>query len=460
MDAKRRNNQMTLAYPTTPGSEANRTAGIGTEASTAERSTQSPAKHDGLMEVICEPENLRQALERVCANKGSPGVDGMTVHELPGFLGRHWPTIREQLLGGTYQPMPVKRVEIPKPDGGVRKLGIPAVLDRFIQQAMLQALQPIWEPTFSEHSHGFRPGRSAHQAVAQAQAYVAQGGSWVVDIDLEKFFDKVNHDMLMARLARKVSDKRLLKLIRAFLNAGVMENGLVSPTEEGTPQGGPLSPLLSNIVLDDLDKELEQRGHAFVRYADDCNIYVRSERAGQRVMEGVTDFLTRKLRLNVNQTKSAVDRPAKRKFLGFSFTAGKAPRRRIAPKALARCKAKIKELTRRTRGIDAQRMVDELTVYLRGWIGYFGYCQTPSVLRDLDSWTRRRLRAVSWKHWKRGPTRYAQLRRRGLTPDQAAMAACLHSPWRASRVPAVNAALPNVLWTRLGLPTLQPSSSA
>jgi RNA-directed DNA polymerase len=321
-------------------------------------------------------------------------------------------------------------------------------------------LQPIWEPTFSERSYGFRPGRSAHQAVAQAQALIADGRSWVVDMDLEKFFDRVNHDMLMARLARKVSDKRLLKLIRAYLNAGVMENGLVSPTDEGTPQGGPLSPLLSNIVLDDLDRELEQRGHAFVRYADDCNIYVRSERAGQRVMEGITDFITRKLKLRVNQAKSAVDRPARRKFLGFSFTPGQQPKRRIAPRALERCKAKIKELTRRTRGIDAKRMVAELSTYLRGWIGYFGHCQTPSVLRNLDSWTRRRLRAVAWKQWKRGRTRYAELRRRGLARDQAARAACLRSSWRAGAAPAVNAALPNALWTRLGLPTLEPSPPA
>jgi RNA-directed DNA polymerase len=282
-----------------------------------------------------------------------------------------------------------------------------------------------------------------------------------VDIDLEKFFDRVNHDMLMARVARKVSDKRVLKVIRAFLNAGVMENGLVSQPEQGTPQGGPLSPLLSNIVLDDLDKELERRGHAFVRYADDCNIYVRSERAGQRVMEGVTDFITRKLKLKVNQSKSAVDRPVNRKFLGFSFTAEKEPRRRIAPKALARCKAKIKELTRRTRGIDAKRMVNELSVYLRGWIGYFGYCQTPSVLRDLNSYTRRRLRAVAWKQWKRGRTRYRELTRRGVKPDQAAIAAATcPNPWRASKHPALNTALPNILWTRLGLPTLEPSASA
>ena len=306
-------------------------------------------------------------------------MDGTTVQELPGYLKEHWPAIREKLLEGTYQPQPVKRVEIPKPGGGERSLGIPTVLERFIQQAVLQVLQKHWDRTFSEHSYGFRPGRSAHQAVAQAQRYIAEGRRWVVDIDLENFFDRVNHDRLMGRLAQRVRDKRVLKLIRAFLNAGVMENGLVSPTREGTPQGGPLSPLLSNIVLDELDRELERRGHRFVRYADDCNVYVRSERAGRRVMEGITDFITRKLKLKVNQDKSAVDRPHKRKFLGFSFTAGKILKRRISPQALQRFRKKVKRLTRRTRGIGAQRMVDQLTVYLRGWIGYYG-AETPGFL--------------------------------------------------------------------------------
>jgi RNA-directed DNA polymerase len=408
------------------------------------------------MEEVLDKTNLQLALSRVIANKGAAGVDGMTVEQLPDYLGRSWPTIRQELLNGHYKPQPIKRVYIPKPDGGQRALGIPTVLDRFIQQALLQALSPRWEPTFSDHSFGFRPGRSAHQAVERAQGYITEGHGWVVDIDLEKFFDRVNHDMLMGRVMKRVQDVRIVKLIRAYLNAGVMENGLVSSSDgEGTPQGGPLSPLLSNLVLDELDKELEKRGHKFVRYADDCNIYVRTERAGQRVMEGVSDFITRKLKLKVNTSKSAVDRPGRRKFLGFSFTFGSKPKRRIAPKAIEKMKKRVKELTKRTRGVDAKRMVETLSVYLRGWIGYFGRCQTPSVLDALDSWIRRRLRAVAWKQWKRGPRRFAELRRRGVGKDLAAKTAgSVHNVWRISRSPAMSIALPNRLWERLGLPKL------
>ncbi len=451
----RQNNQWELAFMASGRGEAPEAAREGTEPSTARRGTESPADTERLMEEVCHRENLIKALAQVQANKGSPGVDGLTVEELRDFLKQHWSAIRDQLLSGTYKPQPVKRVEIPKPDGGVRKLGIPTVLDRFIQQAVLRVLQKQWDPTFSQHSYGFRPGRSAHQAVARAQHYIAEGLGWVVDIDLEQFFDRVNHDKLMGRIAQRVTDKRLLRLIRAFLNAGVMENGLVSPTGEGTPQGGPLSPLLSNLVLDELDRELERRGHRFVRYADDCNIYVRSERAGHRVMQSITRFITRQLKLKVNASKSAVARPRERKFLGFSFTAGREPRRRIAPKALARFKERVRELTRRTRGVSLVQMTGQLALYLRGWRGYFGYCQTPYVLQALDSWIRRRLRSVAWKQWKRGRRRFAELRSRGVGKDLAACTAgSPHGPWRISRSPALSFAFPNAFFDSLDLPRL------
>jgi RNA-directed DNA polymerase len=335
----------------------------------------------------------------------------------------------------------------------VRKLGIPTALDRLIQQMVLQVLQRRWDPTFSDHSYGFRPGRSAHQAVAQAQQYISEGYGWVVDLDLEKFFDRVNHDRLMARMAQLTSDKHVLKLIRRFLHAGVMENGLVSPVDEGTPQGGPLSPLLSNIVLDELDRELERRGHRHVRYADDCNIYVRSQRAGERVMEGITRYLTTKLKLKVNQTKSAVAQPKERKFLGFSFTSGEKPRRRVAPKAILRFKERIRELTSRTRGISMEQRAQELSAYLRGWRGYFGFCETPSVLAVLDQWLRRRLRSAIWKQWKRGRTRFAELRKRGVEFELAAMTAgSAHGPWHLAHSPALATALPNSYFDSLGIP--------
>src|SRR5215469_10622294 len=359
---KTRPEQGELAFPTESRSDAPKAVEKGTETLVAKRQTESLAGTERLMEEVCELENCKQALQRVKANKGSPGVDGMTVEQLPEYLKQHGLAIGEQLRNGTYQPQPVRRVEIEKPDGGgMRKLGIPTVLDRFVQQAVLQVLQKRWDPTFSEHSHGFRPGRSAKQAVHEAQQYIAEGYRWVVDLDLEKFFDRVNHDRLMAAVAERVADKRMLKLMGAFLKAGVMEDGLVSSLDEGTPQGGPLSPLLSNLVLDELDRELERRGHRFVRYADDCNIYVGSERAGQRVMGSITRFITQKLKLKVNEAKSAVARPQERKFLGFSFTGEREPRRRIAPKTLLRCKQKIRELTRRTRGISLAQMLKELT---------------------------------------------------------------------------------------------------
>ena len=459
MSGQRQKNQPeqgVLAFPAERRSDAPKAVAQGTETLMAKGKTESLAGTERLMEEVCELENCKPALQRVKANKGSPGVDGMTVDELPEYLKQHELEIGEQLRNGTYQPRPVKRVDIPKPDGnGLRKLGIPCVLDRFVQQAVLQVLQKRWDPTFSEHSHGFRPGRSAQQAVHEAQQYIAEGYRWVADLDLEKFFDRVNHDRLLAAIAERVADKRMLKLVRAFLKAGVMEDGLVSPVDEGTPQGGPLSPLLSNLVLDELDRELERRGHHFVRYADDCNIYVGSERAGQRVMESVTRFITHRLKLKVNQAKSAVARPRQRKFLGFSFTGGREPRRRIAPKAIARFKERIRERTRRTRSISLPQMVKTITTYLRGWLGYFGDCQTPSVLQSLETWLRRRLRSVVWKQWKQGRTRFRELRKRGVGKDLAAQTAgSAHGPWRIANSPALNLALPNAYFNSLGLPAM------
>src|SRR6266566_1289447 len=432
----------------------------GTEPFVAKPTSESPASAEQLMEEVCKRENLVRAWKRVRRNKGSPGVDGMTIDDAKGYLREHWPNIRSQLLEGAYQPQPVKRVEIPKPEGGVRKLGVPCVVDRLIQQALLQVLQERWDSTFSPHSYGFRPGRSAHQAVAQAQQYIAEGYSVVVDLDLEKFFDRVNHDGLMARVATRVPDKRVRKLIRAFLKAGVMEGGLVSPVDEGTPQGGPLSPLLSNLVLDDLDKELERRGHRFCRYADDCNIDVRSRRAGERVMASVSRFLTSKLRLKVNEAKSPVARPEERKFLGFSI-ANDGSERHIAAKALGKFKAQIRDITRRTRGISLPQLVKELAPYLIGWRGYFGFCQTPRVLTNLEAWIRRRLRLYLWRQWQNGSNRFTELRRRGVPKFNAAVAA--GSPtgfWRMSGHPAVQQALRNPYFDALGLPRLYVSATA
>ena len=430
----------------------------GAEPPVAAPVSESPAQTEYLMEEVCERGNLERAWKRVRGNKGGPGVDGMTIEDAVDHLREHWPSIRTQLLEGRYQPQPVKRVEIPKPEGGTRKLGVPCVVDRLIQQALLQVLQPRWDPTFSEHSYGFRPGRSAHQAVAQAQSYVAEGYGVVVDLDLEKFFDRVGHDSLMARVAARVADKRVLKLIRRFLKAGVREGGLVSPVDEGTPQGGPLSPLLSNLVLDDLDKELERRGHRFCRYADDCNIYVRSHRAGERVMVSVSRFLTKKLRLKVNEAKSAVARPEARKFLGFSIS-NDGGERRIAPQALEKFKTRIRDLTRRTRGRSLEQLIEELTPYLIGWRGYFGFCQTPRVLTNLEAWIRRRLRMYLWRQWRNGPNRFRELRRRGVPTFLAAVAA--GSPtgyWRMSGHPAVQMALRNHAFDSLGLPRLYLSA--
>jgi RNA-directed DNA polymerase len=455
MGKKRQKIQLALAFMTEDRGETLMADIEGPELPLAKRKPENPALLDLLMEEICQRENLWKALQRVKQNKGSPGIDGMTVKKLSGYLKKHWPNIREQLLQGSYRPQPVKRVEIPKPNDGVRKLGIPTALDRFIQQSVLQVLQKYWDVTFSEHSYGFRPGRSAHQAIAQSQRYVDDGYRWVVDIDLEKFFDRVNHDKLMGRLAQRITDKRVLKLIRAFLNAGVMENGLVNATTEGAPQGGPLSPFLSNVVLNDLDRELERRGHCFVRYADDCNIYVRSERAGHRVMESISSFITRKLKLKVNQSKSHIDRPWECKFLGFRIVVGRESRRSIAPVAVARFKDRVRELTRRTRGVTIKQMIKQLNRYLIGWRGYFGFCETPSVLKKLDSWIRRRLRSVVWKQWKHGKKRFAKLRKLGVNKVLAARTAgSVHGPWRISHSPALIYALPNTYFDKLALAKL------
>src|SRR5271168_5103422 len=437
MSDKRQKNQLELAFTEEGRSEAPKASQEGTESPTAKCETERPAGHEQLMEEVCERKNCWQAYKRVKANKGSPGIDGMKVGELSDYLKQHWPAIREQLLRGAYKPEPVKRVEIPKPDGGVRKLGIPTVLDRFIQQAVMQVLQRKWDRTFSDHSYGFRPGRSAHQAVVAAQQYIAAGYRWVVDLDLEKFFDRVNHDKLMAKIAERVSDKRLLKLIRTFLRAGVMENGLVSPVDEGTPQGGPLSPLLSNIVLDELDQELERRGHRFVRYADDCNIYVRSKRAGQRVMESITRFITQKLKLKVNEAKSAVARPQERKFLGFSFTAGPDTKRTIAPKSLERFKQRIRDITRRAKGVSITTTMAELVPYMRGWRGYFGFCETPEVLIALTRWVRLRLRAALWRQWKTPRRRRAALIALRVSGELRNTAGSGRGPWYIARSKAL-----------------------
>lgn len=403
------------------------------------------------MEAICDPDNIEAALCAVVRNRGAPGVDGITVKQLPGILAARWPEIEDQLLQGRYQPQPVRRVEIPKPAGGTRNLGIPTVIDRVIQQAVLQRLQPLWDPTFSEHSFGFRPGRSAHQAVAQAQAYVIAGDQFVVDLDLAKFFDRVNHDRLMAAVAARVSDRRILRLIRRYLTAGVLNNGLFEASREGTPQGGPLSPLLSNLVLDELDRELERRGHRFVRYADDCNIYVRSEKAGRRVMMSVTRFIEGRLKLQINADKSAVARPWHRSFLGFMVKEEPAFRRCIADKAVARFKHRVRELTRRHRGISLEQMIADLNPFLRGWAGYFGFSQWYE-LPSLDSWIRRRLRCVAWVQWKTRGRRYHELRRLQV-PGRSASAAIFSpkGPWRLSFSEALHRAFTNARFRRLGL---------
>ncbi len=425
------------------------------EASTAASGNERPGT-DRLMEEVVQRGNAKAALKRVKQNKGSPGVDGMTVQELPEYLAEHWEEIREQLLAGTYQPKPVKRQEIPKSGGGVRELGIPTALDRFVQQAVLQVLQPRFDPTFSEHSHGFRPGRRAHDAVCEAQRYIQQGRRVVVDVDLEKFFDRVNHDVLMGKLSARIEDKRMLGLIRRYLEAGIMANGVVVERVEGTPQGGPLSPLLANVLLDEVDKELEKRGHAFVRYADDSNVYVWSRRAGEDVMKTLRRLYGR-LRLRVNETKSAVARPQDRKFLGYSFwyARGGEVRRRVAPKALAAMKERVRAITARNGGRSMQAIFAELRGYLSGWKQYFRLAETPRVLSDLDEWIRRRLRLVQLKQWKRGTTVFRELHARNVPGHVAAMAALFaRNWWKVAGHKALHMALPTSYYDRLGIPRL------
>jgi RNA-directed DNA polymerase len=405
------------------------------------------------MERVVERHNLLTALARVKANGGSPGLDGMTVEARTGHLRQHWPEIRMRLLAGRYRPSPVKRVEIPKPGGGVRKLGIPTVLDRLIQQALLQVLQPEWDTTFSDHSDGFRPERSAHQAIARAQQYLEEGYDWVVDLDLEKFFDRVNHDKLMSVVKGRIADRRVLQLIERYLKAGVLTGDGFEATVEGRPQGGPLSPLLANLLLDRFDKELERRGHRFVRYADDSNIYVKSLRASQRVLASVTRFLERRLKLTVNAAKSAVDRPWRRTFLGFTFTRRRPNRRQVSVKALKAFKQEVRQRTCRTRGVSLPRVVQDLRQYLDGWYTYFRFAEAQATFKELDSWVRRRLRCYVWKQW--GRRRYRELRKGGISQDLAWNTyKSAHGPWRLSRSPALAIALPGHDFDRLGLPRL------
>jgi RNA-directed DNA polymerase len=407
------------------------------------------------MEAAVERGNMLCAYERVVKNKGAPGVDGLTVAGFKPWLQAHWPSVRQALLAGDYLPAAVRKVEIPKPQGGVRTLGIPTVLDRLIQQALNQVLQPLFDPEFSESSYGFRPGRNAHQAVEAARGYVAAGKRWVVDLDLEKFFDRVNHDALMARVARKVEDKRVLKLIRRYLEAGLMEGGITSVRTEGTPQGGPLSPLLSNILLDDLDRDLERRGHSFCRYADDCNIYVGSKRAGERTMQAVTAFLERRLKLKVNASKSAVARPWERKFLGYSMTWHRKPKLKIAPQSRERLAEKVRKTLREARGGSLKRTIERLNPMLRGWMAYFRLTEVKDVLEDLDGWIRRRLRALVWRQWKRVGTRARNLMKAGLGAVRAWQSATNgRGPWWNSRAKHMNAACPKAWFDRMGLVSL------
>jgi RNA-directed DNA polymerase len=429
--------------------------GMGASNITARPQASPPEVEVRLMDEIVSRANMMAAYQRVMANKGAAGIDRMTVEQLQPYLKEHWLRIKEELLEGRYWPQPVRGVEIPKPGGGMRQLGIPTVVDRLIQQAMHQVLMPLFDPSFSNASYGFRPGRSAHDAVIAARMHVAEGRRFVVDLDLEKFFDRVNHDVLMVRVARRVADKRVLRLIRRYLRAGLMTGGVMTARSEGTPQGGPLSPLLSNILLDDLDKELERRGHAFCRYADDCNIYVRTRRAGERVMASITRFLTERLRLKVNAAKSAVDRPWARTFLGYTMTAHKQPRLRVAVKSVTRLRSKLRTTLRQGRGRTLASTVRTLTPILRGWLQYFRLAEAKGVFEELDGWMRRRLRCVLWRQWKRPWTRRTRLMQRGLDPERAWRSASNgRGPWWNAGASHMNDAYRAAFFTQIGLPSL------
>ncbi len=460
MGGKRQKRQLELAFRERPRSEALGPTRKGVEPPKAENQPEhSASKSDRLMEEVCQRENMIKAYRRVKRNKGSPGVDGMTTDELLGYLKEHWAGIRQNLLEGNYEPQPVKKVEVPKPDGTKRMLGVPVVVDRLIQQAILQKLQEEWDARFSENSYGFRPGRSGKQAIGKAQEYIQQGRRYVVDFDLEKFFDRVNHDILMGRVAQRIADKRVLKLIRRFLEAGMLIGGLVSPRTKGMPQGGPLSPLLSNVLLDELDRELESRGHRFCRYADDCNVYVGSQKAGERVMARIVEFLGKRLKLRVNPDKSAVAPVWERAFLGFTFTEHDTPIRLISRKSMKRFKERIRQLTRRTKGRSNEQVVKEVKSYIRGWASYYGYSQDKLKFRSLDGWIRRRMRSLMWKQWENGKKRFKELRKRGLTVKQAAQtAACKCGPWRMSRHPMVQKAISNKYLVSTGLISLEVAS--
>ena len=429
-------------------------AAVRAEADLATRMrTKAEVVTTSLMEAVVERGNLMLAYQRVVENKGAAGVDAITVSE--PHLKRHWPTIRARLLAGEYRPMAVRRVDIPKPQGGMRTLGIPTVVDRLIQQALHQVLQPIFEPTFSEASYGFRPGRNAHQALRRAQQYVASGKRWVVDIDLEKFFDRVNHDLLMSKLAVRIGDVRVLKLIRRYLEAGMMADGLVQPRTEGTPQGGPLSPLLSNILLTELDQELERRGHTFCRYADDCNIYVASARAGVGLLHSLTGFLSERLKLKVNVSKSAMARPWQRKFLGYSITWHQKPKLRIAASSVTRLTEKVKALLRGARGRNVAATIQTLNPLLRGWAAYFKLAATKRALEECDGWLRHKLRCVLWRQWKRPYARARNLMKRGLTEERAWRSACnQRGPWWNAGARHMHAAFPKSWFDHLGLVSL------